>query len=88
MRRKPRTAAVTSIHEKPPTRAEKMANMGGWILLLIATTVFIAGIYGLYKIITDARVADLQVVGNDSALEAQQVEIGRASCRERVSSPV
>lgn len=74
MRRKPRTAAVTSIHEKPPTRAEKMANMGGWILLLIATTVFIAGIYGLYKIITDARVADLQVVGNDSAIEAQQVD--------------
>ncbi|MHA3060356.1 cell division protein FtsQ/DivIB [Acinetobacter sp. ANC 4636] len=73
MRRKPR-AAVTSIHEKPPTRAEKMVNWGGWILLIIATTVFIAGAYGLYKIITDARVADLQVVGNDSALEAQQVD--------------
>ncbi|MHA3104427.1 cell division protein FtsQ/DivIB [Acinetobacter sp. ANC 3791] len=72
MRRKSR-AAVTSIHEKPPTRAEKMANWGGWILLIIATTVFVAGAYGLYKIITDARVADLQVVGNDSALEAQQV---------------
>ncbi|WP_111894973.1 cell division protein FtsQ/DivIB [Acinetobacter sp. MB5] len=72
MRRKPR-AAVTSIHEKPPTRAEQMANVGGWILLIIATTVFIAGLYGLYKIITDARVADLQVVGNDSAIEAQQV---------------
>src|SRR5574343_902902 len=73
MRRKSR-AAVTSIHEKPPTRAEKMANWGGWILLIIATTVFIAGAYGLYKIITDARVADLQVVGNDSAIEAQQVD--------------
>lgn len=71
MRRK--RAAVTSIHEKPPTRSEKMLNVGGWLLLIIATIVFIAGIYGLYKVITDARVADLEVVGTDTPVETQQV---------------
>ncbi|MEB3766883.1 cell division protein FtsQ/DivIB [Acinetobacter sp. MD2] len=71
MRRK--RAAVTSIHEKPPTRSEKLLNVGGWLLLIIATIVFIVGIYGLYKVITDARVADLEVVGTDSSIQTQQV---------------
>ncbi|MEB3753123.1 cell division protein FtsQ/DivIB [Acinetobacter sp. MD2(2019)] len=71
MRRK--RAAVTSIHEKPPTRSEKLLNLGGWLLLIVATLVFIAGILGLYKVITDARVADLEVVGTDSPIQTQQV---------------
>ena len=34
MRRK--RAAVTSIHDRPPTRKEKLAESGGWLLLAVA----------------------------------------------------
>lgn len=71
MRRK--RAATTSIHDKPPTRKEKLTNLGGWLLLFIACVVLIAGIWGLYKVMTDARVAELDVVGVRSAQEKQQV---------------
>ncbi|OTG85022.1 cell division protein FtsQ/DivIB [Acinetobacter sp. ANC 4648] len=71
MRRK--RAAITSIHEKPPTRKEKLTNAGGWVLLIVACLVLLLGVFGLYKVITDARVANLQVVGTDSALATQQL---------------
>jgi len=71
MRRK--RAAITSIHEKPPTRKEKLIFAGGWLLLVVAVLVLIVGLYGLYKVITDARVATLQVVGTTSSVEMQQV---------------
>ena len=71
MRRK--RAAITSIHEKPPTRKEKLTNAGGWVLLIVACFVLLLGIFGLYKVITDAQVANLQVVGTNSALESQQL---------------
>ncbi|HDU5265195.1 TPA: hypothetical protein RFU80_005502, partial [Klebsiella pneumoniae subsp. pneumoniae] len=41
MRRK--RAAITSIHEKPPTRKQKLANAGGWVLLVIAFLVLAVG---------------------------------------------
>ena len=71
MRRK--RAAITSIHEKPPTRKEKLTNAGGWVLLIVACFVLLLGIFGLYKVITDAQVANLQVVGTNSALESKQL---------------
>ncbi|ENV94964.1 MULTISPECIES: cell division protein FtsQ/DivIB [Acinetobacter] len=71
MRRK--RAAITSIHDKPPTRKQKLANAGGWVLLVIAFVVLAVGIYGLYKVITDAKVAKLEVVGSASSVETQQV---------------
>ena len=71
MRRK--RAAITSIHEKPPTRKEKLISAGGWLLFVVAVFVLVAGLYGLYKVITDARVATLQVVGVSSVAEEQQV---------------
>ncbi|OYW70845.1 MAG: cell division protein FtsQ, partial [Pseudomonadales bacterium 32-42-5] len=55
MRRK--RAAITSIHDKPPTRKEKLANFGGWVMLVVAVAVLLVGIYGLYQVMTDARVA-------------------------------
>lgn len=73
MRRKKRAAAVTSIHDKPPSSKEKLAHIGGWLLLLIATVISLAGLYGLYKVITDARTAELDVVGVASKAEQQQV---------------
>ena len=42
-------------------------------MLLIACVVLIAGLFGLYKVMTDARVAELDVVGTRSAQEKQQV---------------
>ena len=51
MRRK--RAAITSIHDKPPTRKEKLANFGGWLLLCIAVLVLAAGVWGLYKVMTN-----------------------------------
>ena len=51
MRRK--RAATTSIHEKPPSRKEKLIFAGGWLLLVIAVFVLAVGLYGLYKVITD-----------------------------------
>ena len=69
MRRK--KAAITSIHDKPPTRQDKLLNVGSWLLMLVAVLVLIAGIFGLYKVITDARVATLEVVGTNSAQETQ-----------------
>jgi len=71
MRRK--RAAITSIHDKPPTRKEKLANAGGWLLLMIALMVLAVGVYGLYTVMTDAHVAELNVVGTRSDAENSQV---------------
>ena len=71
MRRK--KAAVTSIHDKPPTRKEKLANAGGWLLLCVAIVVLALGMLGLYRVMTDAKVAELDVVGTRSDAERQQV---------------
>ncbi len=71
MRRK--RTAITSIHEKPPTRKEKLIHAGGWLILVIAVVVLLAGCLGLYRVITDAKVANLKVVGTPSALATQQV---------------
>lgn len=71
MRRK--KAAITSIHEKPPTRKEKLIHTGGWVLLCVAFLVLVAGLFGLYKVVTDAKVATLQVVGVDSPIENQML---------------
>ncbi|ALH94897.1 cell division protein FtsQ/DivIB [Acinetobacter equi] len=65
--------AITSIHDKPPSRKEKLANFGGWLLLLIAMAVLILGIFGLYNVITNAKIADLEVVGAQSDTEKSQV---------------
>ena len=66
-------AAITSIHDKPPTRKEKLANFGGWVMLVVAVAVLLVGIYGLYQVMTDARVAELDVVGVRSEAEKNQV---------------
>ena len=72
MRRKTRPA-ISSIHEKPPSPKQKMVNAGGWALLIIAFVVLAFGLFGLYKVMTDAKVAELQVVGTDSEAENQQL---------------
>ncbi|MEK0212858.1 cell division protein FtsQ/DivIB [Acinetobacter junii] len=72
MRRKTRPA-ISSIHEKPPSPKQKMVNAGGWLLLVVAFTVLAVGLYGLYKVMTDATVAQLQVVGTQSEVENQQL---------------
>ena len=72
MRRKTRPA-ISSIHEKPPSQKQKMVNAGGWALLIIAFIVLAIGLYGLYKVMTDAKVAQLQVVGTNSDIENQQL---------------
>jgi cell division protein FtsQ len=69
MRRK--RAAITSIHDKPPTRKEKLIDAGGWFLLIVAVIVLCAGVYGLYKVMTDAKVATLEVVGVSPQEQAQ-----------------
>ena len=71
MRRKRK--AITSIHEKPPTKQEKLANAGGWFLLVIAFAVLAVGVYALYKVMTDAHVAELDVVGTRSSTESAKV---------------
>ena len=71
MRRK--RAAVTSIHDKLPTRKEKLANAGGWLLLLVAVMVLAVGLFGLYRVMTDAQIATLDVVGTRSDAERRQV---------------
>lgn len=50
-----------------------MVNAGGWILLVVAFAVLALGIYGLYKVMTDATVAEPQVVGTNSEQENQQL---------------
>lgn len=71
MRRK--RAAITSIHDKPPTRKEKLTNFGGWLLLCVAFVVLAAGIFGLYKMMTDVKIAELSVVGVRSDAEQRQL---------------
>jgi len=71
MRRK--RVAITSIHDKPPTRKDKLLNVGSWLLMLIAVIVLLAGVYGLYKVITDARVATLEVIGTNAPVETQYI---------------
>jgi cell division protein FtsQ len=65
--------AITSIHDKPLTFKDKLANFGGWLILCVAIVVVVVGFLGLYKVITDARIADLQVVGASSNKEQEQV---------------
>lgn len=72
MRRK--RAAITSIHDKPPTRKEKMINAGGWVMLIFACCVLLIGIYGLYSVMTNAKVASLDVVGLQAEPEISQVK--------------
>lgn len=71
MRRK--RAAITSIHDKPPTRKDKLTNFGGWLLMLVAIVVLAVGVYGLYTVMTDAHIAELNVVGTRSDAEKLQV---------------
>ena len=71
MRRK--RAAITSIHDKPPTRKEKIIHAGGWLMLVIACCVFLVGVYGLARVMTNAKVATLEVVGLSAKHERQQV---------------
>ena len=72
MRRK--RVAITSIHDKPPTRKEKMINAGGWVMLIFACCVLLIGIYGLYSVMTSAKVASLDVVGLQAEPEISQVK--------------
>ena len=71
MRRK--RAAVTSIHDRPPTRKEKLAEAGGWLLLAVAAVVLAAGVFGFYRVMTDAQIAALNVAGARSDAERSQV---------------
>ena len=71
MRRK--RAAVTSIHDRPPTRKEKLAEAGGWLLLAVAAVVLAAGVFGFYRVMTDAQIAALNVAGVRSDAERSQV---------------
>lgn len=71
MRRK--RAAITSIHDKPPTRKEKLTNIGGWLLFCVALMVLAVGLFGFYKVMTDAHVAQLDVVGTPSQAEQRAV---------------
>ncbi|AOA59657.1 cell division protein FtsQ/DivIB [Acinetobacter larvae] len=70
---RPKRAAITSIHEKPPSTKDKFIHLGGWGLLLVAIVFLVIGIVGLYKVMTDARVANLQVVGTNSEVEQKQL---------------
>lgn len=70
---RPKRKAISSIHEKPITRKQKMIHAGGWFFMLFAVLVLLAGCYGLYRVITDARVASLDIVGTQSTLEQQQL---------------
>lgn len=71
MRRK--RAAVTSIHDRPPTRKEKLAEAGGWLLLAVAAVVLAAGVFGFYRVMTDAQIAALNIAGARSDAERSQV---------------
>src|SRR5690606_41715925 len=71
MRRK--RAAITSIHDKPPTPKEKLTNFGGWVFLLVALVVLACGIFGLYNVMTHAETAELKAAGTRSAAEESQV---------------
>ncbi|OTG88189.1 cell division protein FtsQ [Acinetobacter sp. ANC 4558] len=71
MRRK--KVAITSIHDKPPSRKDKLTNFGGWVLLLVAFVILVLGLFGLYQVMTNAKVAELDVVGTQSGVEQKQV---------------
>lgn len=70
---RPRRKAISSIHEKPITRQQKLIDAGGWLFMVVAMLVLLAGCYGLYRVITDARVANLEVIGTQSEFEQQQL---------------
>ncbi|MFW1752791.1 cell division protein FtsQ/DivIB [Acinetobacter wanghuae] len=72
MRRK--RAAITSIHDKPPTRKDKLTNFGGWLLFCVALVVLAFGVFGFYKVMTDTHVAQLDVVGSRSQKEQQVLQ--------------
>ena len=71
MRRK--RAAISSIHEPKPTLQDKLKTVGSWLLLVVAMAVLAVGCYAFYRVMTDAHVAELKVVGTRSAAETQQV---------------
>ena len=69
-----RKKAVSSIHEKPPTRLQKIIDAGGWLFLCIAILVLVFGVYGLYSLIKHAKTAQLSIVGVPSAVAQQQID--------------
>lgn len=69
MRRKQQAASVTSIHDKPMSLKDRLIYIGGWIILLFAACIALIGTYGSYKMLNDARVANLSVVGTRSDAE-------------------
>ncbi len=71
--RRKKMAAVTSIHDQPPSRYAQLANAGGWILIVIALCLLGTGLYALYQVMTDAHVAELEVVGAQNELEKQKI---------------
>ena len=71
MRRK--RAAITSIHDKPPTRKDKLTNFGGWLLMLVAIVVLAVGVYGLYTVMTDAHIKKKKKIGTPTEEEKLQV---------------
>lgn len=68
MRRK-RIAATSSIHDKPPTKKERLLSAASWLLLFIAILICALGVYALYKVMTDAKQAELNVTGQISITE-------------------
>lgn len=71
MRRK--RAAITSIHEKPLSPKQKMANFGGWLLLVVAMLSCMVGAYAFYQVMTEAKIAELKVIGARNAAEHRQL---------------
>lgn len=68
-----RQAATTSIHDKTPTRKDKILLLGGWVVLVVAVMVLVIGCFAVYKVMTDAREVQLDVVGTRSAAEKLEV---------------
>lgn len=50
-----------------------MIQAGGWLMLIIACCVFLVGVYGLVQVMTNAKVASLDVVGLQTDHERQQM---------------
>ncbi len=67
-------SAISTTAGQTLTWQQKLANIGVWLLLLVAFAMTGVGVFALFQLMNNASVAKLEIVGTQSALQSEQVQ--------------
>ena len=71
--KRPKRPAISQLPAAPLTRKQKLAHLFGWLLFMVAAAVCVLGLYGLFQVMSHARVATLDVLGTQTQQQRLQV---------------